>query len=220
VEPLSFFAWRFYYFFRDPPRRPPRGPFVLAPADGRVLYVTPVHGARVPSPVKDGEPVPLDEWAGDVALETEGTLVGIYMTPLSVHFNRAPVGGVVTRVVARSARGRNLSMARAFVRLMWRMQPYERGSRYLTRNARTTTVIEGPIRVAVVQIADRHVDHVDSFVREGQRVEAGDKIGMIRMGSQCDVFVPASARVRFECKPGDWVSAGETVLGEIDGHSR
>jgi phosphatidylserine decarboxylase len=93
------------------------------------------------------------------------------------------------------------------------MQPYEEGSRYITENARNTTVIDGDVPVVVVQIADRYVNQCDSFVTAGQRVGAGDKIGMIRMGSQCDLYIPDSANVTLDCRPGQRVRAGESILG-------
>jgi phosphatidylserine decarboxylase len=213
MDPLSFLAWRFYYFFRDPVRTPPQGRVVLSPADGYLLYARRVRGGQVPSPIKQGVEVPLQEWIGAVPYAEDGTLVGIYMTALSVHYIRSPVPGSVARVVSRPACGENLHQTRTFVRLLWDMQPYEQGSRYITENARSTIVIEGEVPAAVVMIADRYVRHCDSFVSEGAQVAAGDKIGMIRMGSQCDLYVPDSAGVRFDCRPGTRVRAGETILG-------
>ncbi|HEY3355945.1 MAG TPA: phosphatidylserine decarboxylase [Polyangia bacterium] len=213
MDPLSFLTWRFYYFFRDPVRRPPPGRNVLAPADGRVLYVTDVARGEVPRPVKRGVPVPLDEWMGAPPVEGEGTLVGIYMTPLSVHFNRAPVPGRVTRVVPRPAQGENRSMARALMRLAWGMLPFDEAADYVLQNARNTIVIDGPVPVVLVQIADRYVHAIDCFVQPGEEVAAGAKVGLIRMGSQCDLFIPRRAGVALTCRPGDRVVAGETVLG-------
>jgi phosphatidylserine decarboxylase len=135
------------------------------------------------------------------------------MTPLSVHFNRAPVAGTVTRIVARSARGENRSMSRMLMRWLWRMEPYDRGCRHVVDNARNTIVIDGAVRAVVVQIADRYVNTVDCFVAEGQQVDGGDKIGMIRMGSQCDLLVAAGEHdLTVTCTTGDRVRAGETVL--------
>lgn len=213
MDPLSFLAWRFYYFFRDPPRRVPAGRVVVSPADGVLLYTRRVVGGEVPSPIKNGVPVPLEEWVGAVPCPGNGTLVGIYMTPLSVHYNRAPVAGHVTRVVPRASRGENLSMTRTFMRLLWGMRPYEEDSRYITQNARNTIAIDGDAPMVMVQIADRYVREVDCFVAEGERVEAGQKVGMIRMGSQCDLYVPDDSRVTLDCRPGARVYAGETVLG-------
>lgn len=213
MDPLSFLAWRFYYFFRDPVRKAPSGRVVVAPADGYLLYARRVVGGEVPSPIKKGVTVPLDEWIGAVPYEGDGTLVGIYMTALSVHYIRSPVPGSIARIVPRPARGENLHQTRTFVRLLWGMQPYEEGSRYITQNARNSTFIDGEVPVVVVQIADRYVNECDSFVTEGQRVGTGEKIGMIRMGSQCDLYIPDSAGVTLACQPGARVTAGETVLG-------
>jgi phosphatidylserine decarboxylase len=213
MDPLSFLFWRFYYFFRVPVRKPPPGRVLLSPADGFLLYARRVTGGEVPSPIKQGVPIALDEWTGTVPAQGDGTMIGIYMTALSVHYIRSPVPGNVTQVVPRPARGENLHQTRTFVRLIWGMQPYEEDSRYITQNARNTIVIDGEVPVVVVQIADRYVKECDAFVAAGDRVAAGDKIGMIRMGSQCDLYIPDSAGVTLDCKPGMRVRAGETVLG-------
>ncbi|HEX4353660.1 MAG TPA: phosphatidylserine decarboxylase [Polyangiales bacterium] len=213
MDPLSFLAWRFYYFFRDPKRTAPSGRVVLAPADGYLLYSRRVERGQVPSPIKEGVPIALDEWIGRVPCEANGTLIGIYMTALSVHYIRAPVPGTVSRVVPRPALHGNLHQTRTFMRLLLGMQPYEENSRYITENARNSIAVEGEVPVVVVQIADRYVSECDAFVAEGDAVSAGDKIGMIRMGSQCDLFIPDRAGLRLTCQPGTRVRAGETVLG-------
>ena len=212
MDPISFLLWRFYYFFRDPARRPPPGKCVVSPADGRVLYVRQFETGALPNPMKGGATIPLEDWLGTIPPEQGGTLIGIYMTPLSVHYNRAPVAGRIAAVVPRAAHGENLSMARAFMRLVWNMPPYEEDSGHILQNARNTIVITGDIPVVVIQMADRFVNQVDSFVEPGQQVEKGDKIGLIRMGSQCDLFIPASAGATVKCSPGDHVVAGESIL--------
>ena len=213
MDPLSLLAWRFYYFFRDPARTTPPGRVVVSPADGYLLYTRRVTGGQVPSPIKKGVPVALDEWIGAVPCEGDGTLIGIYMTALDVHYIRSPVPGSISRVVPRPARHENLHQTRTFVRLLWDLQPYEEDSRYITENARNTIAIDGEVPVVVVQIADRYVRECDAFVAPGEPVSAGQKIGMIRMGSQCDLYIPDSAGVKLDCRPGAHVRAGETVLG-------
>lgn len=213
MDPLSFLFWRLHWFFRDPVRHAPPGRVIVSPADGVVLYVRRVEKHTTPSPIKRGVPVALDEWIGQVECSGEGWLVGIYMTPLSVHFNRAPVPGRVTGVVPRPARTRNLSMTRPFMRLLWGLPPFEADSRYITENARNTIVIAGELPVIVVQIADAYVNAVDCFVAPGEDVACGQKLGLIRMGSQCDVFVPDQPGVALDCQPGQKVYAGETIIG-------
>lgn len=212
MDPFSFLAWRFWYFFRDPTRRPPPGRNLVSPADGRILYVRKVEGGALPNPVKAGVTVPLDDWLGTAPADKGGILIGIYMTPISVHYNRAPLAGQVTAVVARPAQGENLSMARVFMRLAWDMRPFEEDSGHILQNARNTIVIAGDFPVVVIQMADRFVREVDCFVAPGQQVEKGEKLGFIRMGSQCDLFIPQGAGVSVTCKEGDRVRAGEDIL--------
>ncbi len=214
MDPFSFLFWRFYYFFRDPERKAPEGRVIVSPADGYILYIRKVEADTKPQPVKKGISITLDEWPEATSpFEQEGLLIGIYMAPWSVHFNRAPVTGRVTNVISRPANDQNLSMARALMRLLWDMKPYEKACEYISQNARNTIVFEGEIPAVVVQIADRYVDQIDCFVNPGDRVEAGEKVGMIRMGSQVDLFIPHLPSVNLNCKIKDKVAAGTTVLG-------
>jgi phosphatidylserine decarboxylase len=62
----------------------------------------------------------------------------------------------------------------------------------------------------VVQIASRLVRRIVPFVEAGQEVELGARIGVIRLGSQVDVVIPATATVSVQA--GDRVRAGESVI--------
>jgi phosphatidylserine decarboxylase len=213
MDPVSFLFWRFYYFFRDPVRNPPLGRVVVSPADGYVIYVTDVAAGDLPHPNKGGVSLPLDELGNQTDwLQEGGTLVGIYMAPTSVHFNRAPIGGKISHIEQRPARGENRSMSKTLARLIWKMPPYEKDSSYVLDNARNSVVLEGDFPLLVVQIADRFVREVDCYVSMGQTVDVGQKIGMIRMGSQCDLFIPRRANVILNCRPRDKVLAGESIL--------
>jgi phosphatidylserine decarboxylase len=98
------------------------------------------------------------------------------------------------------------------MRLTWNLPPFEQDSRHILSNARNTIVIAGAFPLVVIQMADRFVRTIDCFVTPGQQVAKGDKLGFIRMGSQCDLFIPPGASARVTCRPGDRVRAGETIL--------
>jgi phosphatidylserine decarboxylase len=144
--------------------------------------------------------------------ELPGVLIGIYMFPWSVHVNRAPIAGKVTHAHARPALHENASMVRALMHLMWHMPVTDEVRASVAENARNTIVIEGDLSVAMVQIADRYVRQVDCFVNSGDTVACGQRVGMIRMGSQCDLFVRRTPGLEVLCQPGDRTRAGETVL--------
>ena len=65
----------------------------------------------------------------------------------------------------------------------------------------------------VTQIAGLIARRIVCWVKEGQSVQAGERIGLIRFGSQVDVVMPKTARLRV--KPGDFVTAGDTVLADL-----
>ena len=121
MDPVSFLYWRFHAFFRDPERHAPAGRVVVAPADGRVLYVSEVAPHTMPMVVKNGTEIPLTDAPFVGPSELPGVLIGIYMFPWSVHVNRAPIGGKVMHAQARPAVHENQSMVRALMHLMWHM---------------------------------------------------------------------------------------------------
>jgi phosphatidylserine decarboxylase len=170
------------------------------------------HGVARAQAVKQGTALPIEKTSAVQPAELRGVLIGIYMFPWSVHVNRAPVCGKVTSVQPQPAVRENRSMVRALMHLAWDLPVIDQVRASVADNARNTLVIDGELCAAVVQIADRYVREIDCFVRVGETVERGQRIGMIRMGSQCDVFVRRIPTLDVLCRPGDRVRAGETVL--------
>lgn len=191
---LAILAFRFY---RDPERTPPeRDDVVVSPADGEVVYVREVRNGRVPVSTKHGRDYPLEELTG-LPLDTEDAyVIGIGMSFLDVHVNRAPIAGRV--ILRRHIPGLFGSL---------------RDPDMVFRNERATTVIErGGLQVAVVQIASRLVRQIASYVGEEEPVVLGQRIGVIRLGSQVDVVVPTRPGIRVVVESGERVTAGESVL--------
>lgn len=192
-------AWR---FFRDPERTAPAADDVLvSPADGEVIYVREARGGVVPVSTKHGRDYTLEELTKTRLRADDAVVIGISMNLLDVHVNRAPIRG---RVLFR----------RHFKGLFGSLRDPE----MILQNERATTVIEsGSLQVAVVQIASRLVRQITSYVGEGETVNAGQRIGAIRFGSQVDVVVSAAQAVEVAVKPGMHVRAGETVLARLSG---
>ena len=81
-------------------------------------------------------------------------------------------------------------------------------------NERNCLVIAGPRgRVGVVQIAGLIARRIVPFVREGEEIGAGERIGMIRFGSRVDVYLPPG--VRPLVSEGQTAIAGETVIADL-----
>jgi len=121
----------------------------------------------------------------------EGRRIEIFMSILDCHVNRSPVDGVIRRVVYR--RG---SKFPAFLRV----ENPERNEIQIENEHGT---------FKVVQIAGFLARRIVCFVKEGERVKRGEKIGMIIMGSRVVLEVPDG--FVFVRKVGDRVKAGETI---------
>jgi phosphatidylserine decarboxylase len=204
--------WRLY-FLRNPQRITPLGNVVVAPADGYVVYVKRVERGEVPFAVKNHRSIRLSEVHDVKELEqASGLLIGIFMTPFSVHRNRAPVRGEV--VLKKYFKNRlNLSMIWPFVEIFFRFKRFTDSEFYLTNERLTTGLRTARGMVFMTQIADEWINRIVSWVEPGDTLECGQQYGMIRFGSQCDTFIPDSFGLDVTVKIGQRVYAGETVLG-------
>jgi len=140
-------------FFRDPIRTTPEGSnLVVAPADGLITLI-----AKVPPP---------RELAGtDGLADAEMTRVSIFMSVFDVHINRSPVSGRVLKMAYVPGKFLNADLDKAS-----------------DDNERQHFLIEGEggVKIGVTQIAGLVARRILTFVGEGDSVEAGQRIGMIR----------------------------------------
>ncbi len=166
-------------FFRHPNRVIPRldDQLVYAPADGKVVVI---------------EEVDEPEYFKDKRLQ-----VSIFMSPLNVHVNRNPIGGVV-RYNAYHA-GKYL--------VAW----HPKSS---TENERTTVVIDnGKREVLLRQIAGALAKRIKNYLKEGETVTQGSEMGFISFGSRVDVLLPLDTEVKV--KIGDVVKGNLTVIAQL-----
>ena len=177
-------------FFRDPVRTTPRdAKLVVAPADGLITMI-----ADVPPPRELAGP--------DGLADAEMTRVSIFMSVFDVHINRSPVSGRVRKMVYVAGKFLNADLDKAS-----------------DENERQHFLIEdedGQL-FGVTQIAGLIARRILTFVAEGDAVEAGQRIGMIRFGSRVDVYLPAGTGAKVLL--GQRAIAGETVLAEIGSDS-
>jgi phosphatidylserine decarboxylase len=190
-----------YRFYRDPERQPPSaGDAVVSPADGTILYVHSVTNGMLPVVTKNGKGHTLEELTKTPLHLEDATIVGIGLNFLDVHVNRAPMSGCITTLHHHPGRFGSL-----------------RDIEMIFENERVTLVIENEgFQVAAVLIASRLVRRIALFVGKDQSVVIGQRIGMIRFGSQVDVVLPATARIVETLAVGQKVLAGESILARLD----
>jgi phosphatidylserine decarboxylase len=191
----------FFLFYRDPMRLPPaHGQFIISPADGEVIYTRRLAPGAILQSNKYNRPIVLEELQGSDLSSKELWQVGISMKFTDVHVNRAPIAGHVAMVSHRP--GRFLSLRRDDA---------------LNLNERQTILIEAPaITVGVVQIASRLVRRIESYVERLDHVDLGQRIGMIKFGSQVDLFFPTANASSLAVEPGRLVLAGKSVIAQLE----
>jgi phosphatidylserine decarboxylase len=125
-----------------------------------------------------------------------GCGISIFLNIFDVHVNRSPVRGKLENLVYK--RGR------------FKVAFDEEASRVNEQNILT---IRMPDRFIVVkQVAGLIARRVICWKREGDEVDRGELIGLIRFGSRVDVLLPR--QVRLLVQPGDRVKGGSSILGE------
>ena len=123
----------------------------------------------------------------------------IFLSVFEPHLQRSPFSGRVTRIEYKKGKFLDARDPKA---------PFE------NEQNRIEMVSEsGATALVVTQIAGLIARRIVCWVKEGQKVEAGERIGLIRFGSQVDVVMPKNARLRV--KQGDFVTAGDTVLADL-----
>ena len=181
-----------FAFFRDPERVVPLGDkLIVAPADGLVSLIV-----KVPPP-----PELQGSEQGGAGLSAEAvTRISIFMSVFDVHINRAPVAGFVKRVVYIPGKFMNADLDKAS-----------------EENERQHILIEKAdgTSIGFTQIAGLVARRIIPFVKPGDIVAAGQRVGLIRFGSRVDVYLPAGSDSRVLL--GQRCIAGETVLAEIGG---
>src|ERR1039458_261253 len=123
--------------------------------------------------------------------------ISIFLSVFNVHVNRSPIGGVLSSVQYK--RGQYLNA----------MNPAS-----ADRNEQNAVTVQGEgIEVTFKQIAGLLARRIVFNFGEGDTVERGQRVGLIKFGSRVDVVLPAEAMLRV--KVGQRVKGGASVLADV-----
>lgn len=127
--------------------------------------------------------------------------ISIFLSVIDVHVNRSPIAGVVRDI--RYQRGKFLDA---------------RNKACADANEQNVVTVEGEgQRVVFKQIAGLLARRIVFHPKVGDRLERGQRVGLIKFGSRTDVLLDPSARPNV--KVGDRVKGGETVLAWLQPQS-
>jgi phosphatidylserine decarboxylase len=150
------------------------------------LVVSPADGRVMIAGPSDGRWAPPGSWHQ----------ITIFLSPMDVHINRTPVSGRVMRVDYRAGKF---------------LPAYNEGS---NDNELNEVWVDHDGRPVVFrQVVGILARRIVCRVHEGQVLERGERVGLMKFGSRMDVFLPTDATLRVAV--GDRVIAGETVLATL-----
>ena len=161
---------------------------------GRVI---PADPSAVISPA-DGRVIVAEEVNEDRYLKEKVLKVSVFMNVFNVHVNRAPYSGNVTDVIYNKGKFVSANLDKA--------------SLDNEQNAVILDIGNGK-RIMFVQIAGLIARRIVCYLRPGNFIEKGQRMGLIRFGSRVDVYLPVGSILNV--KIGDKVKAGETILGRL-----
>lgn len=159
------------HFFRDPHRNVPTGDnIIVSAADGRVTRI--------------------DE-------DENGKLVSVFLSPLDVHINRAPIAGKITKI--DYIRGKKA--------------PATSNEASFTNERNSLTFVNDKMTVICTQIAGIVARRIVCWSKVGDELALGEKFGLIKFSSRTDLLMPD--RVEILVKIGDKVTGGETIIAKL-----
>ena len=173
------------FFFRNPVRQVPTKPgLIISPADGLVSQIN--HNVSLPYELDTP-----DE-------DSDYTQVSVFLNVFNVHVNRVPFSGKVKQVLYHPGKFLNASLDKAS-----------------EENERSTTLVEtedGKL-YAFVQIAGFVARRILNDLKDGQDVETGQHMGIIRFGSRVDIYLPKGTNPLVNV--GQTMIGGETVIADF-----
>ncbi len=175
------------YFFRDPVRAvPQKEGLVIAPADGRIISITPNHALP-------------DDLGTELDLGNNFTKISIFLSVLDVHVNRTPVNGDVIKTFYYEGKFLNAELDKAS-----------------EENERSIALIktDKDQYVGVSQIAGLIARRIITDLKEGNKVTAGERFGLIRFGSRTDIYLPKN--INPQVCVGQRTLGGETILADLN----
>jgi phosphatidylserine decarboxylase len=159
------------YFFRDPYRSVPEGSdIILSAADGRVTRI--------------------DE-------SEDGKTVSVFLSPLDVHINRAPIAGKITKVTY----------------IKGKKAPATSDEASFSNERNSLTIENDMMTVVCTQIAGIVARRIVCWSKVGDELELGQKFGLIKFSSRTDLLMPNTVQV--QVKIGDHVTGGETIIARL-----
>lgn len=202
-----------FWFLRNPKRKIPSGDNIVSPADGKIVKIIKYDYEKEPLANIDGFEIQENK-LGKVLVKTKdvsprGWLVVIMMNIHNMHRQKAPLDGEILSI--KYSKGKFFNAVRK-----------AHSMRASLENENNEILIKTAIgNIKVIQVAGVMAKKIVCAVKEGQKILKGDALGLIKLGSQVILVLPASTMggtgndIELKIKEKDKVKAGSGIIAEI-----
>lgn len=203
---FSLFLLYQFWFLRNPKRKIPSGNNIVSPADGRIIKIIKYD--------HENELEIRENKLGKVLVKTKdvsprGWLIVIMMNIHNMHRQKAPLDGEILSI--KYSKGKFFNAVRK-----------AHNMRASLENENNEILMKTAIgNIKVIQVAGVMAKKIVCFVKEGQKVLKGENLGLIKLGSQVILVLPASTvggaegDIELKIKEKDKVKAGSGIIAEI-----
>ena len=196
---IGYYYFTRIFFLRDPKRIIAKGRTIISPADGKIVAIT-----KIDQNIEDlkiskgliGKIKTMTEFLG----KKDGTMISIMLNVHNIHVQRVPTDGIVTEI--EHIPGKLINVIKNAKKMEW----------LVNEKIETTIKNEEIGKIKVIQIAGFLARRCVSSLRINQTVSKGQKLGLIKLGSQVSIVLPAT--VKLKVKLNQKVTDGETVIAE------
>ena len=190
---IAFVALFLLNFYKDPKRTIPKGNNIVSPADGRIISI--IDTSKNNLTISKGLLGKIRTTSKDVAGKCYA--ISIFMSPLDAHINRSPIEGTIKSV--KHTKGR-----------FFKAYDFEKSF----ENEKNEIIIESKnMKVKVIQIAGFLARRILCYAKINEKVNKGQKIGMIALGSQATLIIPRTMELK--ARIDDKVKAGESIIANV-----
>lgn len=196
---LILFSFYRFWFLRKPKRDIPEGECIVSPANGKIIKIIDIEKKYSENhQIKKGLIGKVNVLVEDVAKSCY--LIVIMMTPLNVHYQRAPFNGTVINVKHTKGKLMNAMLGAGNLNVA-------------LENEKNEILIKTRLgMIKVIQVAGFVARRTVSFVKKNQNIKKGQVIGIIRLGSQVCLVMPKMPGFELQIKEGQKVIDGETII--------
>lgn len=190
-----------YIFLREPKRQIPKGNNIISPANGKIISIKKIDKNLDNLEIKKGHLGKIKTLTNFLKNQ-EAVMISIMMNLQNIHIQKSPLDAKV--ISTKYNKGKFNNAVFNAKEMNW------------LENENLETIIENKEigQIKIIQIAGLLARRCVTFLKPNQEIKKGEKIGLIKLGSQVTIIIPTK-NIKLKVKENQKVIEGETILADI-----